>query len=157
MRALYVLPSSTSATDPGTQHIARAQVLGCALTVGDPSGKVTAYPSVVVTSTVLAPAIIADTAGQATVTEVDAAKTAATTAEATHATKVANALSSLQAMLPTLGAALTQAQKDAAAYPTAPAATQETMVVRVIEGTAKVAKALGHLLAHQGLVPPTTV
>lgn len=68
----------------------------------------------------------------------------------------AAALTALKAMLPTLAPALEQAQADAEAYPSAPAETQAQIVVRLIEGTAKVTTALGYLLVHQGYVPTTT-
>ena len=155
MRAAYSLVPGTNAAHPGTQHIARAQALGCVLTVGDPSGEVTVWPSVVVTSTVLAPVVIADTAGQATLTAVNAAKTAALTAEAKHQGALKTAATRLGALLPTLGPELAQAAKDAADYPTASAATQAAIVVRLIENTAKIAQAFAHFLVSQEVIPST--
>ncbi len=89
MIAYYVVPATTKAQTITTAEKARASTFGAFLCVGDPSGKATVYPSVVVLSTVIAPAVFADTAGQATVAAVNAAKTAATAAEAEAVTNTA--------------------------------------------------------------------
>jgi hypothetical protein len=63
---------------------ARAQALGCVtVSVGDPTGAAAVFPSAVVTSSALPPAVFPDDAGEATVAQVSAAQAAATAAEAT--------------------------------------------------------------------------
>ena len=82
--AYYLLPADSPAQTISTATKQRAVALECVLCIGDPTGKVTAFPSAVVISTVVtfAPAIFPDTALQATLTEVKAAVTAAAAAEA---------------------------------------------------------------------------
>lgn len=115
MDAYYVVPATTKAQTITTAETARANALGCTLCVGDPSGKAVAYPSAVVISSILTPVVFADTAGQATVSQVAAAKTAATAAEAAAVTNTATLQARAKSALATNGAWLTAAAS--ASYP----------------------------------------
>ena len=99
MDAYYVVAPTTKFQTITTATKARASTLGCTLCTGDPSGKATVFPSAVVLSTALTPAVFADTADQATVTEVTAAKTAATKAEAAAVTNEATVETKLRAVI----------------------------------------------------------
>jgi hypothetical protein len=113
MKTFYVIPA---ATIPDTTQQTRARALTASLIVGDPSGLVTAHPSVVVMSPALASVVIPDDTGQATLAEVQTAQTNATNAETTLAsnratiianiTSAANTVNSWIAANPT-GAVLT--------------------------------------------------
>jgi hypothetical protein len=82
--------------------------LGVAPAVGDPTnGQVTAWPSVVVTSSALAPVIIADDQGQATPAQVQAAQAAATSAEQALATNAATVRADVLSRQATLKAWMT--------------------------------------------------
>lgn len=85
MQTYYVLPVGTSAESPPASNVARAGALTAVLIIGDPSGLVTVYPSIVVMSPALATVVIPDDTGQATLAEVQTAQTNATNAEATLA------------------------------------------------------------------------
>ena len=153
MDSAYVLPSTTNPASVPAAQLTRAEALGCVPTVGTLG--VIAYPSVVIASSVLPPVVIADTAGQATLTAVNAAKTAALTAEAEHAAALEAAATRLGTLLPTLGPGVAQAAKDATDYPTASATTQAAIVVRLINNATKIAQAFAHFLVSQAVIPPT--
>jgi hypothetical protein len=80
MQTYYVIPAGSTLTAP---IFARATALGAQLMVGDGTGAVTTFPSVVVTSSAVAAAVLADNTGQATLAAVQAAQAAATAAETT--------------------------------------------------------------------------
>lgn len=63
----------------------------------------------------------------------------------------ASAQSTLLSLLATLPASLTQAQTDATAYPTADAATQGAIIVRLINQTAALAQGVNDLLVTLGI------
>lgn len=111
--ARYCIPENQS---PAT-YATRAAALGCAnVNVGDPtSGVIAAWPSVVVVSSQLAPAIFPDNTSQASAASVAAALAAANSAEASAAaivTGINNNLATLQAWIAAnpSGAVLTAAQ-----------------------------------------------
>lgn len=81
MKTWYVLPFGTDAVTPPDKNVERASALGFQLLIGDPSGKVTVYPSVVVMSEVNDIAIFPDDKEQVNFSEIQAAQLAATTAE----------------------------------------------------------------------------
>jgi hypothetical protein len=79
MQALYVVSGNP------VSYQGRAIALGCSLVVGDPTGGlVVSFPSVVVTSSVVATAVLAD-AGSLTLAQVQAAQAAASSAEVLQA------------------------------------------------------------------------
>jgi hypothetical protein len=116
MQAIYVIASAPILAASQT----RATALGCsAVSAGDSTGLVTVFPSVIVTSSAVAPVVIADNTGQATLAAVQTAQTAATTAETTQATNHSTILSNVQSRQSTIkawiaanpsGAVLTAAQ-----------------------------------------------
>jgi hypothetical protein len=80
MQSLYVVAAGTNPVG----YQSRAGALGCALYVGDPTGLVASFPSVVVTSTVVATVVLADS-GSLTLAQVQAAQAAAAGAEVAQA------------------------------------------------------------------------
>ncbi len=114
MRSLYVLPTGTDAVNPPAAAVSRVAALGCSLIIGDPSGQVTVYPSVVVTSSAIAPAVIPDDTGQATLAQVQAAQRAATTAEDAAANALVTARQGLSTLLAQRATFQAQLANDAA-------------------------------------------
>jgi hypothetical protein len=104
MQTFYVLAPGTVAQNPLVANVTRAAALTASLIVGDPSGLVTSYPSVVVLSSAHATVVIPDNTGQATLAAVQAAQTSATAAEATAATTTATIYADVQARMVTLAA-----------------------------------------------------
>jgi len=162
MRALYVLARSERPTWPTPALVARAAELGCTPQVGDPTGRVPAFPSVVVTSTALATAFVADTAGQATLAEVDAAKTAALDAEAAAARQVEASGTKLAHALDSLGSGLTQGAKDTATLASIEAETPPSVLApilpilrRMVQQEMSIGKGVAHLLVVSGIAKPT--
>jgi len=103
MKTWYILPSGTDAVTPPEKNVARASALGFELLIGDPSGKVTVYPSVVVMSEVNEPAIFSDDQEQVNLLEIQAAQLAATTAEQDAVTAKTNILQQAHQKLIALG------------------------------------------------------
>jgi hypothetical protein len=156
MWVYYVIPADTAATAITAATKSRATVFSATLITGDPTGKVTAYPSVAVASTQIAPAIFPDTAGQATAGAVKAAATKAAAAEAAQVTALAKAKSTLASAISQLAPGLAQAQTDAA---TCAASTDPLAPIlgRVVSDLAAAASALGDVLVVLDLVQPATV
>ena len=145
MNTYYVLPSSTDPSNPPASDVTRAQDLIASLIVGDPSGLVTAYPSVVVMSSATTAQVIPDDTGQATLAEVQSAQTTATNAESTKATNIANALSAVKSSVAQLSPAQTQAQADLTTLSTSTDALAP-IVARLVQGSLAVADAVANLL-----------
>lgn len=103
MKTWYVLPFGTDAVTPPDKNVERASALGFQLLIGDPSGKVTVYPSVVVMSEVNDIAIFPDDQEQVNFSEIQAAQLAATTAEQSAVDAKANALTQAHQKLIALG------------------------------------------------------
>jgi hypothetical protein len=103
MQSLYIIVAGAG---PTPAQFTRAAALSCAVTVGDPTGLVTVFPSAVVTSTApaVAPVVIADNTGQATLVAVQAAQAAATTAETTLTTNAATITTNVKARQATIQA-----------------------------------------------------
>ncbi len=153
MQTYYVLPRTTDPSNPPANDVTRAQALTASLIVGDPSGLVTAYPSVVVMSPALASVVIADDTGQATLAEVQTAQTNATNAEAAKATGIANAKSAIQTAITTLPTAQARAKLDLATLassnsPNAP------ILTRVITDSLTIAETVMNLLTALELIEP---
>ena len=145
MNTYYVLPATTDPSNPPAADVTRATALTASLIVGDPSGLVTAYPSVVVMSSAIASQVIPDDTGQATLAEVQSAQTTATNAESTKATNIANALSAVKSSVAQLSPAQTQAQADLATLSTSTDALAP-ILARNIQGSLEIADAVANLL-----------
>lgn len=151
MNTYYVLPAGTSATNPPSADVTRAQALTASLIVGDPSGLVTDYPSVVVMSPALATVVIADDTGQATLAQVQTAQTNATNAETTKADKITAANTALQSVVAQLAPGLAQAQTDlttlsASTDPLAP------ILARTVQGVITLAQAVSDALVYLEII-----
>jgi len=156
MEIFYVVPANTTASAVTQAMRTRAALFDATLITGDPTGKVTVYPSVAVTSTQLPAVIFPDTADQATAAAVKAAATKAATAEAAQVTAFDKAKSTLASAVSQLAPGLAQAQTDAA---TCAASTDPLAPIlgRVVSDLANVAGALGDVLVVLDLVQPATV
>lgn len=148
MQTYYVIPAGSDAVHPPAADAARATALGCSLIIGDPSGQVTVYPSVAVTSSACAPQIIADDQGQATLAEVQAAQATATAAETAAADALTTARTGLSTLLAAKDTLTTQLQTDAAGV----AADQQTLAGLSSTDTtvSAVLTLLANVLARQG-------
>ena len=160
MNAAYAIAYPADPANPPAGDVKRAAALGCQVCIGDPTaGLVKAWPSVVVMSTVAAPAVIADDSGQATLAEVQAAQAAAVAAEATAAQGVLSAQSTISTLLAQKTALEAQIATDAAMFAaTAPgsAITAEHIAafVRVVDGFATVIEAMvAHLILTGNVTP----
>jgi hypothetical protein len=140
--------------DP-TPHFARAEIFKIGVSIGDPSGLVTAYPSIVVTSPALATQVIRDDAGQANFTEVGNAQTNATNAENSKSTQEAATLSNLESLVTGMSSQLTQGTADLAtlASGTADLATVTTIVSRILQGSLELAQGLSDVMDVLNLLP----
>lgn len=159
MHAWYVLSPDEPPTGPAPTYLARAEVLGATplVDLGDSYG-ITDYPTVVVTSTVLSPVVIADTAGQATEAEVANAKAAAETAESTRQAKIAAAMTSLQGAVGDLAPGLVEGQDDLATLAGRPSTTPLAPILhRVVTRLMVTAQGIADLLVVLELVEPTEV
>ena len=151
MQTYYVLPSATDATNPPAPDATRAQALTASLIVGDPSGLVTAYPSVVVMSSATAAQVIPDDTGQATLAEVQSAQTTATNAETSKADKIAAANTALQSVVAQLAPGLAQAQIDIATLSTS-TDPNAPIISRAIEAIATLAQAVADALVYLEII-----
>ncbi len=149
--AFYCIAAGTTDESITQATRDRAVALSCTLIKGDPSGLVTVFPSVVVTSTALAAVVIADDTGQATLTEVQTAQTNATNAEKTKATNIANANVNLQTLITQLTPGLAQAQTDiqtlaSSSDPNAP------IISRCVQGVVTLAHAVQDALVYLEII-----
>jgi hypothetical protein len=117
VQAYYLLQAGVQ---PSAADNARAIALGLVgpdgstpeIIIGDPTGQVDFYPSVIVMSSALATVIIRDDSGQATLAEVQAAIAVANTAEATVVSNKTALLSRANAALTVNQAFLNLANPD---------------------------------------------
>ena len=143
-------------TDPTTVQ-ARADQLGCGVSVGDPSGGlVTVWPSIVVMSPVVSTVVIPDDTGEATIDAVSAAMDAAVTAEAAAAHTVATANANIQAFVAQFGPALAQGSSDLAelAASTDPLAP---IITRILQGELTMAQVMADTLVVLNIVPASAL
>ena len=103
MKTWYVLPEQTDAVNPPTEYVTRASELGLELIIGDPSLKVTVYPSILVMSNATDPAVFPDDEKQVNLSEIQAAQQAAITAEQSAVDAKTNALTQAYQKLAALG------------------------------------------------------
>lgn len=143
--AYYVLPANSPAQTISTATKQRAVALECTLCVGDPTGKVTAFPSAVVISTQVPPAVFPDTAGQATLPAIKSAETVAATAEKAHAAALVQAKTQVTQWIGQLSANETQARTDLATLATSsdPIAP---IVARIITDSLAMAQVVADIL-----------
>jgi hypothetical protein len=99
----YCIPADTSDNDITQEQRDRSNALGCMICKGDPTEKITVYPSVVVISSNVDPVIFPDDQNQATLAEVQAAELTATTAETNAVTNKEANLASAHDKLVALG------------------------------------------------------
>ena len=156
MNAYLVLPAGTDAVTPPATATTRAAQLGCELLIGDPTGLVTVYPSVVVTSPAISSQIIPDDTGQATLSEVQTAQSNATNAETTLAGDVAQNVLNIQNLLGTISTQVSQSNTDLATLaasvdPLAP------ILARVLQGLLGVTQAVASFGVVGGHLDPRTV
>lgn len=163
MRTYYVIPSNSDAVNPPAADTARAEALTASLIIGDPTGgQVAAFPSVVVISLSIAPQVIPDDQGQATLAEVQAAQQAATAAEQAQSSGIATANANLQKVVAQLAPGLSQAQTDAAYLASLAAgqpldATTIAIIGRLVSDAATIAQALGDVLVALEIVQASEV
>ncbi|MHB2029659.1 MAG: hypothetical protein ACYCPT_12705 [Acidimicrobiales bacterium] len=145
MQTYYVTPAGFTLAEVPSSVVSRAQALTASLIVGDPSGLVTAYPSVVVMSPALATVVIPDDTGQATLAEVQTAQTNATDAENTKATNIANAKTAIINAVGTLPNIQSRAQTDLNTLSTSTSATAP-ILTRIITDSLTMAETIVNLL-----------
>ena len=149
MQTYYVLPSATDPSNP--PDATRAGALTASLIVGDPSGLVTVYPSVVVMSSNLATVVIPDDTGQATLAEVQTAQANAINAEISKADQITAANTALQTLLTTMTPAIAQGQADLTTLSTA-TTVDPAIVSRILEGVMTLAQAVADILVTLNLI-----
>lgn len=154
--AQYVLPADTDPSKIPDDYLTRAVLLGCVPSVGDPTGLVTVFPSVVVTSPSLATVVFPDDTGQATTAEITTAISAAVAAEATNATLLATTMTNLTTALASFSEADAQAQTDLATL-AASSDPLASIIARDIQGTLTLAVAMADLLAVLNIIAPNQV
>lgn len=138
---------------------ARSQALGCAaVQIGDSTGTVTAFPSVLVVSPAAASVAISDSSVQAISAQVTTALTAALAAEATVAATEAAAQTAISALPPQMAAYQAQIKADMASvanWATLPAATQAEIMGRILQGFATMIGVLySQALVTHSIQPP---
>jgi hypothetical protein len=99
----YCIPADTSDNDITQEQRDRSNALGCMICKGDPSEKITIYPSVVVLSTAIDTVVFPDNQNQVTLAEVQEAELTATTAETNAVTNKTTNLASAHDKLVALG------------------------------------------------------
>lgn len=156
MKSSYVTPPNSDGSDNLTTYSPRATELGCTIQFGDSTGLVTVLPSILVTSTAIAPVVIADDQGQASLVAVQAAQSAATTAETTAASGIAQAETNLATLLSGLSTTVTQANSDlvtlaASTDPLAP------IISRNVEGSLALAQGLADTLVVLKIIAASEV
>lgn len=138
MQSYYVVQANSFGSPQYATDENRATALECTIILGDPSGQVTTIPSVLVMSSVLAPVIFPDDTGQATLSEVQSAMSTASSAEATEATKLASAKTTVPVLVqqvPGFQSALaTDISSVTNGWGTLTAAEQQAIVLRMLNG-----------------------
>ena len=82
MNIFYCIPENTSDMEIAQSIFDRSSYLACSLLKGDPTGKITVFPSVVIKSTFVDDFIFSDDKGQVTLEQVQVAIQKTTDAEA---------------------------------------------------------------------------
>lgn len=99
----YCIPADTADDAITELQTERAAALETTICKGDPSGKITIYPSIIVLSTAIETVVFLDDQNQVTLAEVQAAELTATTAETNAVTNKAVNLASAHDKLVALG------------------------------------------------------
>jgi len=151
MNTFYCISSQTTDAEVTSSITDRASSLGSELVKGDPTGKVTVFPSVAITSSAIAEVVIPDDTGQATLAEVQAAQTTASNAETSKADKIAAANTALQSVVAQLAPGLAQAQTDITTLATS-TDPNAPIISRAIEAIATLAQAVADALVYLEII-----